>query len=167
MKKRRSIEVAAMLLAVGIIGLGSGAACFPCPLTFAGMLVRGALQVDGAITLGDFDVSAMTWTDGNYTGDGATRPSYSDDDFTWADGTFQVFLASSDRVAICDDPFSENVEVPEYPVPDELHLVVIHGGCEHTFEIPVTADMLTDYDYPEDDVLQLTEPLVIGACPEG
>ena len=125
----------------------------------------GKVEADIATTLGTFDVDAYTWTVGEQTGAGSTRHSLSEQNFTWEDGTFQAFLGASGFVSVCSDPFSEEVEVPEYPVPDEVRLVVIHGGCEHTFEITVTADMLTDYDFPEYDIVQLTKPLVIGACP--
>ncbi len=160
------MKVTAILLASVTVGVAFGLGCSPCPLTFAGMLVRGSVETDSQDTLGDFVVDAYTWTGDTRTASGSTSLGYSDNNFTWQDGTFQISLASPDRVAVCDDPFSAQVEVPEYPVPDEVHLVITHDGCEYTFEIQVTADMLTDYDYPEYDILQLTEPLVIGACPE-
>ncbi len=164
MRTTNRIEAAVMVVVIGAIGLVSGSACCSCPLISAQMLVRGRVEADATITLGSFEVSAYTWTAGEQTGAGGTH-QLSDENFTWRDGTFQVHLGA-DELGRCPNPFSSEVVVPEYPVPDEVHLVVTHDGCEQTFEITVTAEMLTDYDYPEYDILQLTEPLVIGACPE-
>ncbi len=166
MKKTKRIKAAALCLVMGTIGLASGLACFPCPLSFTGMLVRGQVDTDGTVALGDFDVAGYTSTAGEHTGTGTSEAGFIDNVFTWQDGTFQILLRATDSVALCTGPFSSEVEVPEYPVPDEIHLVVTHNGCEQTFEITIAAEMVTDYDYPEYDILQLTEPLVIGACPE-
>ncbi len=165
MRTTNRIEAAVMVVVIGAIGLVSGSACCSCPLISAQMLVRGRVEADATITLGSFEVSAYTRTAGEWTGAGATGHSLSEQNFTWQDGTFQVHLGGGE-LGRCPNPFSSEVVVPEYPVPDKVHLVVTHDGCEQTFEIPVTADMLTDYDFPEYDIVQLTKPLVIGACPE-
>ena len=165
MRTMNRVKVAVMLALVGAVGLAPGLACSACPLIKAQMLVRGRVETDGTMTLGSLEISAYTWTAGENTGTGGATNSPLSASFIWEDGTFEGIIWGNE-FGRCPNPFSSEVEIPEYPVPDEVHLVVTHAGCEHVFEIEVTGDMLSEDHSSDVVVIQLTEPLVIGPCPE-
>ncbi|MEK6675829.1 MAG: hypothetical protein AABZ47_09265 [Planctomycetota bacterium] len=74
-----------------------------------------------------------------------------------ARGRFRSEFATS--LGGCDPP-------PEFPMPDQVEIVVVRDGCEQRFMflIDINEETVVDLSAP-DDILQLREPILVPACP--
>jgi hypothetical protein len=55
---------------------------------------------------------------------------------------------------------------PEFPKPDQVEIIVIHEGCEQRFMIEINEDtaQFVDGEFPGDQVLELTDPILVPPC---
>ena len=142
------------LIAVQISG------CFPCG-TYGDQRLLKARLLDSETLEAPADVikiAAWTSTDGEYTGSGSggrtILPSPED-------GSFELWVFSSDFVSSCGSSVPGNI--PEFPPPDEIRVIVEREDCEQTFSIDINEDTVMDMTFP-DDTLELKDPILVPPC---
>ena len=130
------------------------------------LLVQGhVLDLDAMRPLVQSAVGGRTFTDGEETDSRSALISGGTPRFPApsADGSFQVEFIT---------PFMPCTTPPvlEFPVPDQVEIIVVRDDCEQTFLIDInegTAVFTDDADgaIPH-DVLELRDPILVPACDE-
>ena len=71
------------------------------------------------------------------------------------DGRFLLAFTSS--AVLC------SLNMPGFPRPDRIEIIVARGDCQYTFSIDINEDTVVDMTFP-DDTLELKDPILVPPC---
>ena len=73
-----------------------------------------------------------------------------------ADGSFVLEFAT----------YFGRCPAPDFPKPDQVEITIVRDGCEQRFMIEINEDSahFVDGEFPGDEVLELTDPILVSPC---
>ena len=155
---RGTIAAASWVVALVLL---MGAGCIPYADCGAHLSVRGRLvDAESGAALAGAIVGVRSFRDGAETSnvpplmfDGTPNLPPSD-----ADGSFAIGLST----------YFGRCPTPDFLRPDQLELIIVRDGCEQRFMIEINEDtaQLVDGEFPGDEVLELTNPILVPPCDE-
>lgn len=160
--EHRRVYAMVMGLRAFVLALLAGqlSGCFPCG-TFAARRVLRAVVLDRDTREAPNDVvnmEAWTSTDGEFTGSGGGgRPVIP----SLEDGSFDLRIDSSNMASACGTSPPRNL--PAFPAPDEILVIVEREACEQRFTIDINEDTVVDPEFPG-GVIELKDPILVPPC---
>jgi len=138
--------------------------CFPCGLAGRSLLLRAVVLNAEALGIPEdvLRIRALTLTEGQTTGGGGglfdVVPSLED-------GIVELRLGSSDRATVCGLTADALSDLPPYPAPDEILVIIEREACEQRFTIEINEDTVVDLSFP-DFTIELKDPILLPPCEE-